>query len=66
MASVVVAWVVDGPVDGALGDSLFRRSVPMFAVGGFASGAEIFGYGVLFGDDRAGLVCGHGCAVDVA
>jgi hypothetical protein len=26
---MVLAWWVDGPVDGALGDSLFRRPVPV-------------------------------------
>ena len=35
-------------------------------VGGSASGAEVFGYGVAFGDNRAGLVDRHWSAVDVA
>jgi hypothetical protein len=60
----VVASGVDGPVDGALGDFLFRRSV--LAVSVVLSWARrSFGYCVAFGDDRSGLVDGYWSAVDV-
>jgi hypothetical protein len=62
---VVVALGVDGPVDGALGDS-FASPVRSCCVGGSAPGSEVLRHRVALSDDCAGLVDGDGYAVDVA